>query len=97
MSTGMRTKIPDPRQLRQAVIEISQPFVEMKVDLLSRALPRIVVTGEGTFEHIYSDEIVEELAKIEALRQEAVNRYLGEHGGMRHDHERTRHESSTRD
>ena len=83
----MRTKIPDPRQLRQAVIEISQPFVEMKVDLLSRALPRIVVTGEGTLEHIYPDAIVRALAEIETLRQEAISSVSTEGCD---DHERTR-------
>lgn len=60
------------KQFRQLVIETSQPFVKMKVDVLDLATPLFIVGPDNSFEVHYSEEVQNQLDEIEKLRLEAV-------------------------
>ena len=60
-------KREDLRELQRRVHSAAQPFIKLKVDIMKRALPTMRLYPDGHFESSYPPEIVELLAKIDAL------------------------------
>ena len=70
-------KLEDLRELQRRVHSAAQPFIKLKVDIMKRALPTMRLYPDGHFESSYPPEIVELLAKIDALWHEKLQRITG--------------------
>jgi len=79
MSKRIELSDREIRQIQRQVIEISQPFVRMKVDVVNRALPKMIVSPTGMVAE-YDKATQALLDEIEARRQEAIRPLMNKLG-----------------
>jgi len=64
------------RQLQWTLHRLAKPFVDLKVDILSRVIPTMRIYADGKTETIYPPEAVEMLAQVDEMYQREVARVI---------------------
>ena len=71
-----RREIEKIRNTQRLVWEAMQPYVRMKMEILNVAMPKILMREGELPEHIYSDEVNEQLRQIDGYAKEAMERIM---------------------
>lgn len=80
---GMNPAPPSPKRIREIQRDIQnamKPYVQMKLEILNLARPRITIKPGEPAESVYPPDVQAQLDEIDALADEAQKRMLEQYG-----------------